>query len=403
MQIKRLVKLIYLYVLASAIGLICFLVIGELVVRTIENKTFVEGVGGSWREDKILGWLPHPGTATRVTSEYKTTVNINSFGMNDDPIEESVNAKVKIMALGDSHTFALGVSPEESWPNLLEKLLFKGDKTAGTVYNCAVVGYNVGQYLLRMRQLEQILKPDVIIIGFSMATDLYDLIPPRLGGFVYGPRYGRAYFDLDARGELVECHELEGKNLAAIVKKNLPLLIKIRSLLEDHSALYRRLKRSKLAMWMFMNINPSLWSGQDIALKKNLNADDKYCWLLAQQIIKKLSEESFRKNRIVVLVNIPYLAQVYDGVWLASFGRWPEKYDRWIAGERLRDICNKAGVYYIDTTKVLVEEVRKHKRWVHYRFDAHPTVEGHKIIAANVYESLKPILKRVNNQNRYFP
>jgi len=343
--------------------------------------------------DKILGFLPNPGTATIVTSEYKTTVNINSFGMNDDPIEESVNAKVKIMVLGDSHTFASGVSPEESWPNVLEKLLFKGDKTAGTVYNCAVPGYSLGQYLLRMRQLEQILKPDVIIIGFSMATDLYDLIPPRLGGFVCCPTYGRVYFDLDARGELVECHELEGKNLAETVKKDLPLLIKIKFLLKDHSVLYRRLRRSKLAMWMFININPSLWPGQDTALKKNLNAGDKYRWLLAQQIIKKIAEESFRKNRIVVLVNIPYLAQVYDEVWLASFGRRPEKYDRWIAGERLRDICNKAGVYYIDTTKALVEEVRRHKRWVHYRSDAHPTVEGHKIIAAEVYESLKPILK----------
>ncbi len=392
MQIRRLVKLIYLYVLASLIGLICFLVIGEMAARAIEDKIFIEGIGAGCLDDKILGFLPHPGIATIVTSEYKTTANINSFCMNDDPIEESVNAKVKIMVLGDSHTFASGVSPEESWPNVLEKLLFKGDKAAGTVYNCAAQGYNLGQYLLRMRQLEQILKPDVIIIGFSTATDLYDLIPPRLGGFVYRPTSGRVYFDLDARGELIECHELEGKNLAATAKENLPLLIKIKSLLKDRSVLYRRLRRSKLAMWMFMNINPSLWPGQDTALKKNLNADDKYRWLLAQQIIKKIAEESFRKNRIVVLVNIPYLAQVYDEVWLASFGRRPEEYDRWIPGERLRNICNKAGVYYIDTTKVLVEEVRRHKRWVHYRYDAHPTVEGHKIIAAKVYESLRPIL-----------
>jgi hypothetical protein len=67
-----------------------------------------------------------------------------------------------------------------------------------------VAGYSVGQYFERFRGLKDKLHPSLVLVGFSMATDLYDLIPPERGGFVYGGNASRVYFDLSPGGELVE-------------------------------------------------------------------------------------------------------------------------------------------------------------------------------------------------------
>jgi lysophospholipase L1-like esterase len=83
------------------------------------------------------------------------------------------------------------------------------------------------------------------------------------------------------------------------------------------------------------------------------------------------------------------LAQVYDDIWESSFGSLPKKYNRWIAGKRLSEICEKANIYYVDTTARFVEEVKQRGKWLHFPQDAHPTVEGHKIIANEVLNALK--------------
>jgi len=104
----------------------------------------------------LLGWLPEPGRAVVRTHEFTVTYDVNLLGMNDRPVQETLGrSPVRIMALGDSDTFAAGVSQQETWPNVLEGRLFSGDAERETVYNLAVIGFNVGQYLLRMRQHQE--------------------------------------------------------------------------------------------------------------------------------------------------------------------------------------------------------------------------------------------------------
>lgn len=361
----------------------------ELWARIAESGNKILGTLG-WDNHDTLGWISTPGKGTMVTSEFKANYDVNRYGMNDKPIEESVGiSKIRIMAVGDSHTFAVGVSQDESWPNVLEQILFKGDIRVGSVYNCAVAGYSLGQYLLSIREMKSLLRPQIVLIGFTVASDVYDLIPPRKGGFVFGADRGRVYFDLNENGDLIEVRNLAGKKIPP--SYNLPLIRMIQNALSN-STFYRRLKRSRLAMWLSINIQPqgnSLWPGPDTALAINLTGEYKYRWQLAEALIKKIAAEARGDGIRVVLVNIPYLPQVYDDVWASSFGRLPEKYGRWIAGARLKQICARAGIYYVDVTGRLTDEARKRKRWLHYRLDAHPTAEGQRLIADSVAEFLK--------------
>lgn len=376
------------------LGSVLALVLAELVVRQLDKSRVNKGAPRNI-EHAELGWLPQPGRrGTHTTEEFAARYTINALSMNDDSLAQGSSPEQAILVVGDSHTFAIGASVDEVWPHVLETTLFKSAEE-GVVYNAAVIGHSLGQYLLRIRGLEGAIEPDVILIGFSMATDLYDLIPPERGGFVYGGDADRVYFDLDADGGLVEkvkATRADAPEVEEAVEREPPAAQRssLRELMM-RSALVQRFKRSKLAMWIATHWRPgdqALWPGLDTALKIELNEDDAYRWALAAKLLHQIAEEAHAKGIEVALVNIPYLAQVYDDVWQASFGSAPDKYDRGIAGRRLEEICDEAGIHYIDATPAFIERARETGRWLHHPYDAHPTPEGHALIAEVVADGL---------------
>jgi lysophospholipase L1-like esterase len=379
-----------LVVLAAtlAVGLFCALIVvgAELVARRMEPKSEGEQVANI--PDAELGWLPKPGQYSVTTSEFEATASVNSLNMNDREVTDSdLSQENRILVLGDSHTFAIGVSTFDTWPKQLEAGLFLV-KGTGVVWNAAVTGYSVGQYLERFRRLSRALKPTLVIVGFSMATDLYDLIPPERGGFVYGGDAARAYFDLGPNADLIQ--KVYSPSAAAKPDTETDPSLRLRHYLEQF-ALYRMLKRSNLAMWVAIHYKPggrSLWPGLDTALKTELSEDDKYRWMLAERVLGKLVEEAGRGGAQVAIVNIPYLAVVYDDTWLASFGAAPDEYDRLLASKRLEALCERIGALCIDTTTAFIDAARKRGRWLHFPQDAHPTAEGHKLIATVVEKCL---------------
>ena len=378
------VALLILFLLASTIAIG---VGAELIARSLEPTA--EG-DITQLDDANLGWLPKPGIYKITTPEFTVSASVNALNMNDREITEAdLQKENRVIAVGDSHTFAVGASTYESWPKRVEARLFPSRET-GAIWNAAVSGYSVGQYLERFRGLKDRLHPTLILVGFSMATDLYDLIPPERGGFVYGGDASRVYFDLSPEGELLEkVYKSKGPGASNPPGQQRDISLRIREFLQQF-ALYRRFKRSNIAMWAAVH-RPggiSLWPGLETALKKELNENDKYRWLLAERILGKLVAEGREADAKVVIVNIPYLAQVYDDTWAASFGTQPEIYDRWIGGQRLAELCRRVGAIYIDTTESFVLAVRERHRWLHWPQDAHPTPEGQDLIAEVVADGL---------------
>ena len=161
----------------------------------------------------------------------------------------------------------------------------------------------------------------------------------------------------------------------------------------EQLALYRRLKRSSLALWVAVNYRPggnSFWPGMETALKRDLDEDDACRWKLAGEILTELAREAYADGvSSVVLVDIPYLAQVYDDIWASSFGSQPARYDRKIGDSRLKAICDAAGMVYVDTTPRFVEEARRRGHWLHFREDGQPTAEGQLLIAETLADALR--------------
>ncbi|MBK7947576.1 MAG: hypothetical protein IPK00_02260 [Deltaproteobacteria bacterium] len=115
--------------------------------------------------DPQLGWiLPHDDQSFTIDAPVET----NSLGLRDDPMPiEKPPGETRILALGDSFTFALGVRFEDLYVQRLERLLNR--ESPGRrfqVINAGVAGYNTTQELVFLQADGLRYEPDLITIGF---------------------------------------------------------------------------------------------------------------------------------------------------------------------------------------------------------------------------------------------
>jgi lysophospholipase L1-like esterase len=101
------------------------------------------------------------------------TVSTNELGFRSPPLQQTKSGGgIRILALGDSTTFGLGVEQEESWPGRLQEILDPG-RTAIEVINAGICGYSSVQGLVFLRDKCLALSPDVVIVTFSWNDSQY--------------------------------------------------------------------------------------------------------------------------------------------------------------------------------------------------------------------------------------
>lgn len=353
-----------------------------LLERRALAQTFHHGPGRAHLPDPRWGWKPSTGTFESGSAEFRAVGNINELIMNGPSYEPQAEARrTRILVLGDSHTFAVGVSLQETWPQALEALLGPDVRT----YNAAYPGYNLHQYLLRLKDQGPALKPHYVVVGLSYATDLYDLLPADRGGWTYAERMERDYFDFDAAGKLTQRHWKEEPSAGPTP---LSPAIRARRFLE-HFASFRYLRRSKLALFLGSKLRfqgQSLWPNMEVVLEREVSPAHAYQWRLLFALLGEIQEECRRQGAKLVIVGIPYLPQVYDEVWDATFGG-NAKFSKTAAIERVTDWCKSRSIVYVDTLDAFRSAAKASGRWLHFRLDAHPNAEGHSVIARTLLES----------------
>jgi len=138
-----------------------------LGARTVHTSTEQQ----RFRDDKRLGWLPHPGSAD---------FDADGFRISDSP-----RGGTPVLAVGDSYTYGDEVSDGETWPAHLQYQL--GQK----VLNAGVSGYGFDQIVLRAEMLAATTHPSAIVVGF-IADDIRRTEMKRLWGAE------KPYFDIEA-------------------------------------------------------------------------------------------------------------------------------------------------------------------------------------------------------------
>lgn len=387
---RRRRRLFILLALAVGTGLAVVLVEGifRLLEAREQRQTRIEGA--VWVNHPRWGWKPAPGAYHHRTPEFTAEGWINRRFMNDREEEAAADAlKTRILVVGDSHTFAWGVSTSQTWVRRVEsELNAKAGGEAFRTFNTAVTGYSLHQYLLRLQDDGPRLQPHYVVVGLSYATDFYDLLPPGRGGWIYGGDRERDYFDLDEQGQLVAKHwdPVRAEAGRESVRQPTPAMSARRLL--GQSATFRQLRRSQLMLSVGSRVRvggQSLWPNMEVVMEREISPAHEYQHRLFQALLQGLKVETERQGARLVVVGIPYLPQIYEELRRSSFVG--EQYDPEATARRVARYCEGLGIGFIDAQAPMRERHLQTGRWLHFPKDAHPTVEGHQVIAETVVRS----------------
>jgi len=291
-----------------------------------EPMTPAERAGAEHLHD-LLGWAPFDAKGR--------------FGMWQTEVDPE---KEKILIFGDSVMYAWGVLEGETTPAQLDELLPEHQ-----VINMAVSGWSIDQYYLYLRETIGKIRPKVVIVGIFVGNDFQ--VTAR--GFGWG--HSKPFFKLD-RGQLVHTNPgLLSNNCIDVMAQSL---------------LFKPFWRNKIFAQMVLK---TLCGADDLPLAE---AEGTVASLVDG--IAAIADEHKTQLLFLLLPDINDFPHVgnYHYHKLISFRSYFFK------------LMREKGYDYMDAANALgapTSELQRQK----FIDPAHPTAEGHKLIAAAVHDYLK--------------
>ncbi|MDP6409023.1 MAG: GDSL-type esterase/lipase family protein [Planctomycetota bacterium] len=139
-----------------------------LIWNKLEDKVMEEGAGLHLYDPAQL-WRPRPGAPIPWGDEEV----VNEQGWRGPTRERTAPLDtLRVVTLGDSSTFGLGVAYGESYSGRLEERL-RADGRKAEVIDGGVVGFTVRQGLERYREVFSAYRPDVVVAAFGAVNDHY--------------------------------------------------------------------------------------------------------------------------------------------------------------------------------------------------------------------------------------
>jgi lysophospholipase L1-like esterase len=146
---------------AVALGL------AEGVVRVLGLTSAVRGhfKPGIYAPDSALGWALQPSyRGVRFDNERSALTTTNALGFRGPEWDGARRAAgLRVLVLGDSCTFGLGVADEETYPAQLEQDLRKRGRDAA-VFNAGVPGYDTVQEADLLDRLSTVVRPHFVVV-----------------------------------------------------------------------------------------------------------------------------------------------------------------------------------------------------------------------------------------------
>lgn len=132
---------------------------------------------------EFYDWDPETGHVLRPRQDSYThhhPVHINSHGCRDrDYAPAPPPGTRRVLALGDSQTFGVGLPLRATWPKQLERLLNAADRESSwQVINCGVPATDTWQHEILLRRLEPLYRPEAVVLAFYV-NDVSPVWPSR--------------------------------------------------------------------------------------------------------------------------------------------------------------------------------------------------------------------------------
>jgi lysophospholipase L1-like esterase len=168
---------VYCLLFFSALELVARIVASPprpLIQREHEEVIQVLGLPAlnlTMQPDPNLFWKLRPNLRLMVNGRIHDRpveffVSTNEMGLRGRPVPPKGKA-VRILAIGDSCTFGIGVDDDLTWPAQMEKVLNQTGGGGFEVINAGVPGYSAFQGLRYLAERGLSLQPDIVIAGFG--------------------------------------------------------------------------------------------------------------------------------------------------------------------------------------------------------------------------------------------
>lgn len=277
-------------------------------------------------------------------------VAFNGFGLRDaerSPLPAP--GTVRVLALGDSVTFGMGVAQDQTFPRQTERLLSAARGAPVEVLNMGMPGYNTLHELAQLRELGLSLQPKVVVVGF-----LYNDI------------------------ELSSAQKGEG------------------AVQEQEKSFTREAKSAVNASWLWLKqhslfaawLSPRLGNAlRPLGVKgfgqvgeiKDQYVDSNPNWRRMQEALLEMKRLTAERNIELVVMIIPAMAKFSDATYPIK------EYHQAVAA-----FCHRNGIKVLDLLPAFWGGDGT-QYWISAT-DGHPNAEGQKIIAQALAGYLAPLL-----------
>ena len=153
----------------SLAPLIAILLVGEGAARLLGWNTEAASFGGDGvrpdsevlRHDPLLGWSRRPNT--RIVRENGLVIETNSLGLRSPEVGPKQPDEWRILSLGESTTYGIGVQGEDTYTAVAALLLDEMTPRRVTAVNAGIPAYSSYQSLRYLERRGLQLDPDLVL------------------------------------------------------------------------------------------------------------------------------------------------------------------------------------------------------------------------------------------------
>jgi peptidoglycan/LPS O-acetylase OafA/YrhL/lysophospholipase L1-like esterase len=294
-------------------------------------------------------------------NNYDYILRTNSLGLPGPEIEpiEKTDGLFRILIIGDAFSMPEGMGYERAYPQLLQQ---KFDPGKVQVINAGVTGYGPVEELSQLSELVPLLKPDMVIYQFFI-------------------------------NEFIEAHLRPDDRL-----KNIGLLPKggsLRGNLMERSQLHEHFKKVRQQIKEAVTGRPSDYRFWKSFLHLYETGENRYyspdSLDVLKDYLKSMKDVCSRNSTKMIIYFVPGAVAVSKQADISYFP-WDEnledvsKYDLNRPLKNLQDLAGIIGLPVMDlTTSLKSHEIQP----VYFPDSWHWNLEGHKVVAATIYNDLK--------------
>lgn len=301
--------------------------------------------------------------------EYRTLIVTDAQGYRvpaDDP--PPAPGASRILAIGDSFTFGVGVQAEDAFPEILERDLGERWPGAWTVRNGGVGGYGPLRSAHHLFASQGAWRPDVVVHLLYVGNDLED---PRPRTFRTDPvvRDGRM-----------------------VTSGHHPLL-RMRSYLRTHSHLYAFVRQHAYGLYVATGLAKRSQYLDPMGLREWPERVVMESWPAGREAIESIRDWCHANGARYLVALAPTRWQVDEESWRRYRDAWAREddaFERDRAQRIVRTELIEAGVEVLDLLPALREASTTGNR-LYFRRDTHWTPRGHLVAARAVEERLSEL------------